>query len=229
MRISSPIQLNFNSKYKNLDEYSFGEYSKNNNLRHKILKFIRIYLANLSKKKKDKEIFVSSVKSFNTGKWGKDLSPLNSNQKEPKFNFYQKKSTFSFIKNSSKNIANNISKKQYVMIYDAIKNTFNLIKKKSHYNRPITKMKKLGKQISVSNDNSKKKNNENNPSKRVVRSIFSINKLSKIDVLKNDDTILECENESNFGKKYQKDLELFSNVLRNKEIEGSDKDKKCNK
>ena len=229
MRISSPIQLNFNSKYKNLDEYSLGEYSKNNYLRHKILKFIRIYLANLSKKKKDKEIFVSSVKSFNTGKWGKDLSPLNSNQKEPKFNFYQKKSTFSFIKNSPKNIANNISKKQYVMIYDAIKNTFNLIKKKSHYNRPNTKMKKLGKQISVSNDNSKKKNNENNASKRVVRSLFSINKLSKIDVLKNDDTIVECENESNFGKKYQKDLELFSNVFRNKEIEGSDKDKKCNK
>ena len=108
--ISSPIQLTYNAKYKNLDIYSLGEYSKNRNLRKNTLKFIQFYIANNPKRKKGKifETILSSFKSMNTSSIEKEFSPSSKFSKEPNTSKFQKKYTVSYNRNSPKKMGNNL-------------------------------------------------------------------------------------------------------------------------
>ncbi len=213
--ISIDIQINFtvNSKYKNLDEYTLGLYSKNRYLRKSTLKFLKYYISNLSKRKIEKnyETLFSSIKSLNTSFIEKELSPsslysqeIKSNNNNINYNDiynsnynsnkYKKKRTVSY---SPKKKEINLNEKQYLILYDAIKNTFDFIKKRQNSSRR-SRIKNYSNQLTYYSHDiyiQKKKNNENNASKKHVKSLFSINKLSKKDILKNDDTILEWENE----------------------------------
>ena len=54
LSISSQINLTFFSKYRNLDKFTLGEYSKNRNLRNATQKFIQYFLSKIHKLKEDK-------------------------------------------------------------------------------------------------------------------------------------------------------------------------------
>ena len=56
LSISSQINLTFFSKYKNLEQFTLGEYSKNRNLRIATQKFIQYYLSKIHKLKEDKTL-----------------------------------------------------------------------------------------------------------------------------------------------------------------------------
>ena len=210
--ISSPIQFTYNSKYKNLDYYSLGEYSKNRNLRKSTLKFIQFYISNFQKRKVEIkfETIFSSVQSFDTSNIENEFYPSCSPNN--KSNLFRKKSTVSY--------ANNLSEKQYLIIYDFIKNTFDLIRKQSHITKKRKYRRYTKKYTSKSHDTQEKKkkihNENNNDLKKPVRSLFSINRYSKKDVFKNDETINEWEHDFNFEKKYSDDLECYNNSWNNK-------------
>ena len=65
--ISSPISLSFPPKYKNLDKFTLGEYSRNRNLRLSTENFIKYYLLKIREQKDEKiiEQFLTK-KSFNS-------------------------------------------------------------------------------------------------------------------------------------------------------------------
>ena len=187
--ISSPIQLTYNSKYKNLNTYSLGEYSKNRNLRKSTQKFIQFYTSNFPKRKGEKnfETIFSSIQSFDTSNIENEFYPSCSPNN--KSNLFRKKSTVSN--------PNSISERQYLIIYDFIKNTFDLIHEQNQITR--NKFKKYTKKLS---SNSPEKQNYNDNLKKPVRSLFSLNKNTK-----KDDTLKEWEHDINFDKKYSYDLE----------------------
>jgi surface protein len=54
LSISSQINLTFLSKYKNLDQFTLGEFSKNRNLRMETQKFIQYYLSKIHELKEEK-------------------------------------------------------------------------------------------------------------------------------------------------------------------------------
>ena len=130
LSITSVIKFMFNSKYRNLDKYTLGEYSKNRNLRKNTLKFIQFYMINFPKRKKENlyETIFSSIKSFNSSSIDHELSPSSGGfSHNYKINFH-KKDSMSLTKVYSKRKSININEKQYSIIYDEIKNKFNLVK-----------------------------------------------------------------------------------------------------
>ena len=233
--INSVIQFTFNSKYKNLDSLTFGEYSKNRNLRKCILKFISFYKVNFPKKRKEKFLnsIFSSIKSFNSSNIEQELSP--SSHISPYFTkkYSRRKSAIPFTRNKRNKIFGNLNEKQFLIIYDEIKNNFNLIKKQQislNNSKRIIKVREFSKrQTSFSNESNKKHINENNNLKKPIKSLFSINKLSNRDGLKNNETVNEWENELNFEKKIPNELDIFRNSCINKTIEENVNEKINNK
>ena len=216
--------MTYNAKYKNLDIYSLGEYSKNRNLRKNTLKFIQFYIANNPKRKKGKifETILSSFKSMNTSSIEKEFSPSSKFSKEPNTSKFQKKYTVSYNINSPKKIGNNLDQKQYLIIYDRIKNAMIYMKKQNSKKR--SKMRVLANKL-TSYIHGNKNNVENNVSKKPIKSLFSINKQSKKDLSKNDESLSECENNL-FEKNNPKVLESFMNSNNNNEDKKDEEEEK---
>ena len=218
LSITSVIQFMYNSRYKNLDKYSLGEYSKNRNLRLNTLKFIQFYMMNFPKRKKDNiyETIFSSIKSFNSSSIDHELSPSSGGFSHNfMFNFHKKDSM-----SPTKRKSINIDEKQYSIIYDEIKNKFNLIKQyQSNFSnsRGSKKLKATNskKQTIQSIENAKNQHlNDNNFLKKPTKSLFNISKSLSKSLRQNDDTINEWENDLNCKRKISKDLEIFKNSCR---------------
>ena len=231
LSITSVIQFMFNSKYRNLDKYTLGEYSKNRNLRKNTLKFIQFYMLNFPKRKKEKmyESVFSSIKSFNSSSIDHELSPSSGGfSHNYKINF-KRKDTMSHTKiyskrksinlnekQYSKRKSINLNEKQYSIIYDEIKNKFNLVKQyQSNFSSKGSKKQKVTKKQSIQSiENAKNQNtNDNNFLKKPSKSLFSLSKsLSRS--LRQNKTLNDWENDGNFKTRVSKDLEIFKNSCR---------------
>ena len=199
--IATPIQITYNAKYKNLDSYSYGEYSNNRNLRKNTLKFIKFYLTNFPRKKCEKkfETIFSSLQSFNTSNIENEFYPSCSpNNKSNISNTYKKK------KSTDSNV-NTISEKNYLIVYDFIKDTFNLIQKKNFMLNSKLRMytKNITSKSQKNNNESNEYYNNNNNLKKPSKSLFNIKRNSKRS--RNDDTLREWEH--SIEKKNSDDLE----------------------
>jgi hypothetical protein len=219
LSITSVIQFMYNSRYKNLDDYSLGEYSKNRDLRKNTLKFIQFYMMNFPKRKKEKiyETIFSSIKSFNSSSIDHELSPSSGGFSiNYKFNFHKKDSKSpTKVDPTRKSI--NLNEKQYSIIYDEIKNKFNLIKQYQNNfsnSKGSRKHKETKKPSIKSIEIVKKHSNENNFLKKPTKSLFNISKSLSKSLRQNDETINEWENDLNFKTKISKDLEIFKNSCR---------------
>jgi hypothetical protein len=218
LSITSVIQFMYNSRYKNLDKYTLGEYSKNRNLRKNTLKFIQFYMMNFPKRKKEKiyETIFSSIKSFNSSSIGHELSPSSGGfSLNYKFNFHKKDSKTP-NKVSPKRKSINLNEKQYIIIYDEIKNKFNLIKQyQSNFSNSKGSKKQIdAKKQSLHSIEIAKNQNDNNFLKKPTKSLFNISKSLSKSLRQNDETINEWENDLNFKTKISKDLEIFKNSCR---------------
>ena len=130
LSIESPIILSFPSKYKNLDKFTNGEYSKSRNLRIITHKFIEFYLTTFSKIKKEK-IFEPQLSSINpiidyNYDYGNN-STTSLNGEINKINSLKKISSFTPLKKCfSKFSLSNLKEGQYLLLFDIYNNTFNL-------------------------------------------------------------------------------------------------------
>ena len=206
IKIATPIQITYNAKYKNLDSFSYGEYSNNRNLRKNTLKFIKFYISNFPRRKGEKkfETIFSSLHSFNTSNIENEFCPSCSpNNKSNVSNTYKKK--------SSESNTNTLNEKNYLIVYDFIKDTFNLIQKKNLmltsklglYTKNVTS--KSQKNNNDNNEYINIINNNNNNSKRPTKSLFSVKKNTKRS--RNDDTLREWEH--SLEQKNSEDLEYY--------------------
>ena len=214
--ISNQINFTINAKYQNLYNYTLGAYAQNRNLRKSTLKFIKFYMSNFPTRKMENyfETLFSSIKSFKTSSIEKELFVSSKYSQENKSNNNNNDQKKSIVSYSPKTKRVNLNEKQYLIVYDAIKNSFELIQKKQN-SRRINKKRKYSN--ALTNYSQRKRNNENNicVSKMPAKSLFSINKLSRNDILKNDDTILEWENEL----KYYNYLDTYRNANKTKNID----------
>ena len=207
IKIATPIQITYNAKYKNLDSYSYGEYSNNRNLRKNTLKFIKFYITNFPRKKGEKkfETIFSSLQSFNTSNIENEFCPSCSlNNKSNLSNTYKKKK-------SSLSNTTTLNEKNYLIVYDFIKDTFNLIQKK---NLMLTsKLRLYTKNVT---SKSQKNNNDNNEYINIInnninnlkmpsKSLFSVKKNTKRS--RNDETLREWEH--SLEQKNSEDLEYY--------------------
>ena len=220
LSISSVIQFMYKSRYKNLDNYSLGEYSKNRNLRKNTLKFIQFYMMNFKRKKeKIYETIFSTIKSFNSSSIDHELSPSSGGFSiNYKFNFHKKDSKSPTMVDPIRNSIN-LNEKQYSIIYDEIKNKFNLIKQyqNNFSNSKGSKMHKETKKPSIKSIEIAKNqhtNENNNFLKKPTKSLFNISKSLSKSLRQNDETINEWENDLNFKTKISKDLDIFKNSCR---------------
>ena len=220
LSITSVIKFMFNSKYRNLDKYTLGEYSKNRNLRKNTLKFIQFYMINFPKRKKENlyETIFSSIKSFNSSSIDHELSPSSGGfSHNYKINFH-KKDSMSLTKVYSKRKSININEKQYSIIYDEIKNKFNLVKQyqsnfsnsKGSKKQRVTKKKSMQSIENIKNQHT----NDNNYLKKPTKSLFSMSKSLSKSGRQNNETLNEWENDINFKTRISKDMEIFKNSCR---------------
>ena len=134
--ITSQINLTFTPKYKNLDYYTSGEYSKNRNLRQTTQKFLQFYLSSFKKNIKEK-IFEPYLSNIYPIKSGEACCNMNSNV-SPSFDSSRKK----IINIENKNASNNSLFKtfsgineQYLIVFDRINNSFNFYGKSMNKKR----------------------------------------------------------------------------------------------
>ena len=131
--ISSQTNLTILPKYKNLDSFTSGEYSKNRNLRQTTQKFVQFYLSLFKKTTKEKyfESNLSNIyplKSTSVDN-GINISPSLSSGKK-KLN-QENKNTLndSINKCFSKKSFNPLNEGQYLIIFDKYNNSFNIFGK----------------------------------------------------------------------------------------------------
>ena len=133
--ITSQINLTFTPKYKNLDYYTSGEYSKNRNLRQTTQNFLQFYLSSFKKNIKEK-IFEPNLSNIYPLKNGDGCCNMNSNA-SASFDSGKKK-----INIENKNASNNSLFKtlsgineQYLIVFDRINNSFNFYGKSMNKKR----------------------------------------------------------------------------------------------
>ena len=141
--ISNQINFTIIAKYKNLDNYTLGAYSQNRNLRKSVLKFIRFYMSNFPTRKKEYyfETLFSSIKTFKTSSIEKELFVSSKYSQENKSNNNNNDLKKRIVSYSPKAKGVNLNEKQYLIVYDAIKNSFDLIQKKQNIQRRSKKRK----------------------------------------------------------------------------------------
>jgi ATP-dependent Lon protease len=173
------------------------------------------------KRKKEKiyETIFSTIKSFNSSSIDHELSPSSGGFSiNYKFNFHKKDSKSPTMVDPIRNSIN-LNEKQYSIIYDEIKNKFNLIKQyqNNFSNSKGSKMHKETKKPSIKSIEIAKNqhtNENNNFLKKPTKSLFNISKSLSKSLRQNDETINEWENDLNFKTKISKDLEIFKNSCR---------------
>ena len=211
LSITSPINLTYQAKYKNLDKYTFGEYSKNRNLRIIVKKFIQFYLSSFTIKKKEKifDVNLSSIyplKSTNVDYGFTSYPSLYSETK--KLNIPKKNASNSSLnKCLSKKIGNNSNEGQYLIIFNSNNNSFNFLGKN------------IKKRLSVPGYNIKNTNElwiNNFKENFAYKNDLFYKNFSKINEFSNkinNNEILFCDNEKEFNSVYN------NNKLINKTFE----------
>ena len=196
---------------RNLDKYTFGEYSKNRNLRIIVKKFIQFYLSSFTIKKKEKifDVNLSSIyplKSTNVDYGFTSYPSLYSETK--KLNIPEKNASNSSLnKCLSKKIGNNSNEGQYLIIFNSNNNSFNFLGKN------------IKKRLSVPGYNIKNTNElwiNNFKENFAYKNDLFYKNFSKINEFSNkinNNEILFCDNEKEFNSVYN------NNKLINKTFE----------
>jgi len=146
LSIESSISLTYQAKYKNLEEYTKCEYSKNRYLRRITEKFIEFYISIFSKNKKPK-IPESNLSSINLLK--------NTN-----IDYGLKKIELNLNNSFSKNIFGNLKEGQYIIIFDKYNCSFNLLGKNKRNKRFSVSLSKTCDSINDKNKNNNMSNKE---------------------------------------------------------------------
>ena len=176
LSISSQINLTFFSKYRNLDEFTLGEFSKNRNLRIATQKFIQNFLSQINKLKDD--IILEPLlgkKSINSLLGDFSTSPYYTQEKRLR----KMMSKDSYTKRTSKRI---FSDRKYHMNTDETKNSICFIRKSkvSNYNKRNTLKRYIIIKTNSSFDSVKKRSS--NALKNINISACSSLKKEKIEI-----------------------------------------------
>ena len=161
LSIESPMNFSFQAKYKNLENLTLGEYSKNRNLRNITQKFIQFYLSSFPKNKKEKKFLdpnlsiIKPIKSSNVDYGLTSYTSLYSDKK--KINIPKKNLSYnSLSKYLSKQPINNLNEGQYLLIFDRYNNSFSFLGKNNNKKRlsvPIFKQNFSKEDMKNSNQN----------------------------------------------------------------------------
>ena len=200
LSISSQINLTFFSKYKNLEQFILGEYSKNRNLCIATQKFIQYYLSKIHKLKEDKILEpLLTKKSINSLLIDFPTSPYHAQEKKLK----KMMSKDSYTKRTSKRIS---SDRKYHMNTDETRNSLCFIRKNkvSNYNKRNTLKRYIIIKTNSSLDSVKKRSS--NDFRNVNISACSSFRKEKIEI--NKINKIKTKNE------YEKEIEFNENSER---------------
>ena len=207
LSISSQINLTFFSKYKNLEQFTLGEYSKNRNLRIATQKFIQYYLSKIHKLKEDKTLEpLITKKSINSLLIDFPTSPYHAQEKKLK----KIMSKYSYTNRTSKRI---FSDRKYHMNTDETRNSLCFIRKNkvSNYNKKNTLRRYIIIKTNSSLDSVKKRSS--NAFRNVNISACSSFRKEKIEI--NKINKIKTKNE------YEKEIEFNENSERKSSQIGS--------
>ena len=235
IKIKSEINLFYTAKYINLDNYTFGEFSRNKELRKQLLNFINIFLEKEKNKNKNIKIEKRNTQNMpshqienpyrNNYDFRYILNKLNLDQKRRSFISIAPKTTF--VKKIKSSISPNITTSNK----EKKKNSFLTVNRinyslKGNKNE-ISKQRKKFKSVHKKNYISPIKNNTNNSKRRRYtmdkpndksnsNSINEANdKNSNVGILKlplSLKTFDEWENEYIFNKQIENDLSKMKSV-----------------
>ena len=124
IKIKSEIKLFYKAKYTNLDKFTSGEYSKNEELQKQSLNYIKIFIETEKKKKMKKEISIKSIREKRKSAYVRDS---NLRMILNKFNMnYNKK------KENNRNLVNNKIETNTSNFMNKFKNNVSKKRKSNH-------------------------------------------------------------------------------------------------
>jgi hypothetical protein len=163
IKIKSEIKLFYKAKYTNLDKFTSGEYSKNEELQKQSLNYIKIFIETEKKKKMKKEISIKSIREKRKSAYVRDsnlrmiLNKFNMNYNKKKEN--NRNLVNNKIENNTSNFMNkfknNVSKKR--KSNHSKKNSNHIIKKNYDLSLSPTQNEENGDKSPFSSINIKKR------------------------------------------------------------------------
>ena len=163
IKIKSEIKLSYKAKYTNLNKFTSGEYSKNEELQKQSLNYIKIFIETEKKKKMKKQISIQSIREKRKSAYVRDsdlrmiLNKFNMNYNKKKEN--NRNLVNNKIENNTSNFMNkfknNVSKKR--KSNHSKKNSNHIIKKNYDLSLSPTQNEENGDKSPFSSINIKKR------------------------------------------------------------------------